>query len=168
MALSYTSSEAISLVPMTFEELVEQATAVVFGRVNDVEGRWTADRRSIESIVTVEALRYMKGNLGDRVAVRIPGGRAGGFVNVLPGAPVLREGELVVLFLGASAPAIPSPVGLSQGVFRVTADLHGAAHVTAPPLKASPAGRLIRGASDRRALTLDAFASEVRVIAGGQ
>ena len=122
-------------------------------------GRWTADRRGIESLVTLEALRYLKGDLGPAVALRLPGGEAGGFVNVLPGAPVLREGDLVVLFLVSRGPAIPVPVGLTQGVFRVVRDpRRGAALVTPPPLKQSPAGRVIRGAAERRALTLDAFA----------
>jgi hypothetical protein len=35
-----------------------------------------------------------------------------------------------------------------------------------PPLKASAAGRVIRGAADRRALTLDAFVQQVHAAAG--
>jgi hypothetical protein len=159
---------AVSVVPMTFEDLVDAATAVVYARVADVEGRWTDDRRAIESIVSLQPLRYLKGDLGDHVIVRLPGGRAGGFVNVLPGAPILRDGDLVVLFLGARGPAIPFPVGLSQGVFRVTLDpATGSTLVTPPPLKASTGGRIIRGAADRRALSVDAFAGEVRALAGG-
>jgi hypothetical protein len=34
--------------------------------------------------------------------------------------------------------------------------------VTPPPLKESAAGRVVRGAAERRALTLDAFADAVR------
>jgi hypothetical protein len=156
-------AHAIVVMPMTFEELVGEATAVVYARVADVRGRWTTDRGRIESVVTVEALRYLKGNLGDQIAMRLPGGEAGGFVNLIPGAPVLREGDLVVLFLAARGPAILTPVGLTQGVFRVMVDPRaGTAVVTPPPLKASAAGRVVRGAADRRALTLDAFAAEVR------
>jgi len=159
--------EAITVVPMTFEELVAESTAVVYARVADVRGRWTADRRNIESVVTLESLRYLKGDLGAEPAVRLPGGEAGGMMQVLPGAPVLRTGDLVVLFLGARGPVIPSPVGLTQGVFRVAVDPRtGTALVMPPPLKASAAGRIIRGAVDRRALTMDAFAREVRAAAG--
>jgi hypothetical protein len=82
---------------------------------------------------------------------------------------VLRSGDLVVLFLGAQGPAIPVPVGLTQGVFRVTLDPRsGTVLVMPPPLKASAAGRVIRGAAERRSLTLDAFAQEVRAVAGAQ
>jgi hypothetical protein len=37
--------------------------------------------------------------------------------------------------------------------------------VTPPPLKQSAAGRIIRGAADRRALSLDAFGASVRSVA---
>jgi hypothetical protein len=157
--------DAIVVVPMTFEELVGEAAAVVYARVADVRGRWTTDRRGIESVVTLDALRYLKGDLGDQIAMRLPGGEAGGFVNVIPGAPVLRAGDLVVLFLGARGPAVLTPVGLTQGVFRVLVNAReGTAIVTPPPLKASAVGRVVRGAAERRALTLDAFAAEVRAI----
>ena len=156
------AAEAMTVIPMTFESLSARLGRRVRAR-GRCRGRWTDDRRAIESIVTVDALRYLKGDLGEQVAVRVPGGRAGGFVNVLPGVPVLREGDLVVLFLAANGPAIPSPLGLHQGVFRVTSDASGVTRVTAPMLKASAAGRAIRGASDRRALTLEVFAAEVRV-----
>lgn len=160
-------TRAITVVPITFEELVAQSTAIVYARVADVRGRWTADRRQIESVVSLQPIRYLKGDLGSDVVMRLPGGEAGGMTQVLPGAPVLRVGDLAVLFLGASGPAIPSPVGLTQGVFRVAVDSRsGAVTVLPPPLKASAAGRVLRGAAERRALTLDAFAQEVAAIGG--
>lgn len=168
-ALFIAPVEAITVVPITFEELVADSTAVIYARVADVRGRWTADRRTIESLVTLESLRYLKGDLGGEVTIRLPGGEAGGMIQVLPGAPVLRPGDLVVLFLGARGPAIPSPVGLTQGVFRVTVDVRsGEVLVAPPPLKASAAGRIIRGAAERRSLTLEAFAREVRALNGAE
>jgi hypothetical protein len=161
--------DAVTLSPMTFEQLVDEATAVVYARVADVRGRWTADRRGIESVVTLDALRYLKGNLGDDVALRVPGGEAGGMVQVMPGAPVLREGDLVVAFLGSRGPSLPTLVGFTQGLFRVVIDARsGSAHVTPPPLKASAAGRILRGSAERRTLTIDAFASEVRSVLEAQ
>ena len=155
--------EALTVAPITFEELVHEASAVVYARVAGVRGQWAQDRRSIDSLVTLEALRYLKGDFGGSVVIRLPGGESGGIVQVIPGAPVLREGDLVVLFLAGRGPAIPGPVGLSQGVFRVAHDGRtGQSLVSPPPLKASTAGRVIRGAADRRVLTLDAFESTVR------
>jgi hypothetical protein len=160
---------AIVVVPITFEQLVDEAAAVVYARVADVRGQWTFDRQSIDSIVTLEALQYVKGDLGSTVAMRLPGGEAGGRIQVIPGAPTLREGELVVLFLKARGPALLTPLGLGQGIFRVARDARtGTLLVTPPPLKESQVGRIIRGAAERRALSVDAFFAAVRDTARGQ
>lgn len=153
---------AILVVPMTFEQLVDEAAAVVYARVADVRGQWTADRQSIDSYIRLEPLQYLKGNLGDSVAMRLPGGEATGKIHVIPGAPVLKPGELVVVFLKARGPAMLTSLGLGQGVFRVMRDArNGTMQVTPPPLKESAAGRIIRGAAERRNLSIDAFAAAV-------
>jgi hypothetical protein len=162
-ALMTARAGAITVVPMTFEQLVGESEAVVYARVSEVKGQWTSDRRSIESVIRLEALRYLKGDWGDSVFVRLPGGAAGGRISVLPGAPQLREGDLVVLFLDSRGPSIPTVLGLNQGVFRVAPDARtGAPMVSPPPLKASEAGRIVRGAAERRRLTVEAFAAAVR------
>lgn len=156
------SLHASLVVPMSFEQLVDEAAAVVYARVADVRGQWTADRQSIDSIVRLQPLQYLKGDLGSSIALRLPGGEAGGMINVMPGAPTLREGELVVVFLKTRGPALLTPLGLGQGIFRVARDPRsGQMLVSPPPLKESAAGRVIRGAAERRALSLAAFAIAV-------
>src|SRR5262245_60009087 len=164
-AIGFARMDALTVQPMTFEEVVREASAVVYARVAEVRGQWSQDRRSIDSLVTLDALHYLKGDFGKSVLVRLPGGESGGIVQVLPGAPVLREGDLVVLFLAARGPAIPGTIGLNQGVFRVAHDSRtGQSLVSPPPLKSSTAGRVLRGAADRRVLTLDAFEASIRDI----
>jgi hypothetical protein len=156
-------ASALLVVPMTFEQLVSEAAAVVYARVADVRGQWAVDRQSITSVIRLEPLRYFKGHLGDSVVMRLPGGSASGRIQVIPGAPVLTTGERVVVFLRARGPAMLTPLGLGQGVFRVTRDpQNGSMLVVPPPLKESPGGRVIRGAAGRRSLTLDAFAASVQ------
>ncbi len=48
------------------------------------------------------------------------------------GAPQCARGDEVVLFLKGSAPAVPMPFGLTQGVYRVNRDAAGRAMVTPP------------------------------------
>jgi hypothetical protein len=157
-------ASAVLVVPMTFEQLVDEAAAVVYARVADVRGKWTADRQSIDSVIRLEPLQYLKGDLGESVFMRLPGGEAGGRIQIIPGAPVLKRGDVVVVFLKARGPALLTTLGLGQGIFRVTRDPRtGVMLVTPPPLKESARGRVIRGTADRRALTVEAFAAEVRI-----
>ena len=154
--------DAVVVVPMTFEQLVSEAAAVVYARVSEVRGQWTTDRQGIDSIVTLEALQYLKGDFGSTLAIRLPGGTVGKIIHVLPGAPTLHDGDLVVLFLKARGPAYLTTLGLGQGIFRVARDPRtGTMLVTPPPLKESSAGRVIRGAAERRALTVAAFAAAI-------
>ena len=61
---------ATSVIPLSFEQLVNESESVVFGRVSDVRAQWTDDRRFIESVVTIEVLRGMKGGARESITVR--------------------------------------------------------------------------------------------------
>jgi hypothetical protein len=105
----------------------------------------------------------LKGGLGEKVTVRVPGGQAGAFVNIIPGAPRFVEGDRVVLFLTVSGPAVPVVTGTSQGVYRVTTDARSGALLVVPPL-VEQAGSVAtaRGDLARRPLALPAFAEAVQ------
>lgn len=156
---------AVTVVPLSFSQLTGTSTAVVHGRVADVRGQWTADRRGIESLVSVDALGYLKGDLGARVLVRVPGGEAGGLVNVIPGMPRLTAGDHVVLFLTGSGPGIPVVTGTTQGVFRVMTDPRSGTLMVIPPVITSagtPATHTVRGDLARRPMALAAFELAVK------
>lgn len=162
---------ATTYLPATFEEIVAEAVTIAYGRVVAVRPGWTDDRATIESLVVLQVVRPLKGSPGPTVSFRVPGGQVGDRTVVVPGAPGFREGELVVIFLKGQVPAIPRPVGLAQGVFRVVADpQRGEAVVVPPPLVARGArGTVVRGDPARRPLPLDAFAAEVRrLVEGGR
>lgn len=84
----------------------------------------------------------------------------------MPGAPVFRDGDEVVVFLRGRAPALPEPVGLSLGVYRVsTVVASGASMVVPSPVHATAAAvRVARGGSARKVRSLEAFAAEVRAV----
>jgi hypothetical protein len=156
---------ALTVAPATFEELVRESVAVVHGRVRDVRGQWTADRRSIQSTVTLEVIDAFKGSEVEAASFVVPGGEAGGRLLVIPGAPTFRPGDEVVVFLGGRAPALPQPVGLSLGVYRVVADARSAAKLVVPsPVSAGPAGPVRRGSLSRPVKALEAFGADVRAV----
>ena len=155
---------ATVILPADFATVVEGSQVIVHGRVTAVRSAMTTDRRSIYSLVTVDVLDAMKGEPGSTVTFRIPNGQVGRYRRVLVGAPEFRERDEVVVFLSGRAPAVPVLFGLSQGVYRVVRAADGQPIVTPPPVMARglEAGRVVRGDPARRALSLAAFAREVR------
>jgi hypothetical protein len=151
-------------VPVEFGEMVQGSQLVVYGRVVDVRSQQTDDRRSIETIVTVAVAQALKGQPGETVAFRLPGGEVGRYRRVIIGAPRFTSGDDVIVFLRGAAPALPTVFGLNQGLYRVARTSDGRA-VVAPAILAAPATgseRVVRGDPARQPLPLDAFAREVR------
>jgi hypothetical protein len=156
---------ATVIVPADLAELSHDARAIARGRVAAVTGRWTEDRRTIETIVKLEVDRYLKGSFGGTIEFRVPGGELGRYRNVVVGAPEFAVGDRVIVFLAAAGPMIPYIVGFNQGVYRIVAGAErNAALVTPPPILPGPQPRrIVRGDPTRRPLPLEKF--EQRVIA---
>lgn len=156
---------ATVLVPAEFREVVEGSHVIVHGRVLDVRPAWTADRRRIESIVTMQAGTYLKGGPGDTVTFRVPGGQIGRFKTFMVGAPEFRAGEEAILFLRAQGPGVAHVFGLNQGVFRVRTEARTGRRLVVPPAMLADGNDAVpvkRGAAERKPLPLETFAVQVR------
>ena len=158
--------EATVLVPASVGELAREAGAIVRGRVIAVEARFTADRRAIETLVTVDVEETLKGSLGSTVQFLAPGGTLGRYRSIFVGAPAFAAGERVVLFLGWNGPSYPYLLGLSQGVFRVQTGSANTLVVVPSPVTAPLTGTVsvVRGDPARRPLPLADFEKQVRTI----
>ena len=155
------------ILPADLATLVTGARAVVHGRVVAVEPRWVEGRRRIETLVTLRVEEYLKGNLGDEVTFKVPGGQMGPYRSFMVGAPTFAEGDEVVVFLNAQGPTIPWISGLNQGVFRVAENVSGVKMVL-PGISLAPGdeGRqLVRGDPARQRMALAAFALRVKQLA---
>ena len=166
LTLATTSTRALTVLPATFEELVRESASVVHGRVLSVHAAWTADRRTIQSTVTLEVIDAFKGTVTEIATFVVPGGEAGGRILVVPGAPVFRVGDEVVVFLRGRAPAMPEPVGLSLGVYRVSSAARAGGPMVVPsPIHAMALPSVVtRGTSARAVRSLDTFAADVRAV----
>ncbi len=142
-------------------ELAREAGVIVRGRVSSVDARWTDDRRGVETLVTLEVERYLKGHLGETVTFRVPGGRVGRLRSIVVGAPRFEPDQQVIVFLGHRGPSIPHVLGLGQGVYRVAR--HGAGWLVAPPalVGTTVVQPVVRGDRARRPLPLQAFEAQV-------
>jgi lipid-A-disaccharide synthase len=160
------SAEATVLLPADLGDLSRGAYAVARGSIVAVESRWTsAQHRSIETIVTLRADAWLKGDLGRSVQFRVPGGRLGRYRSLVVGAPSFESGQQVIVFLGAAPPALPYVLGLSQGVFRVAAG--GTGPVVTPPAVMPTSGaprKVTRGDLSRRPVALAEFERQVRML----
>jgi hypothetical protein len=157
---------AMVVVPAEFTEMVTASHTIVRGRVVDVRSYETAGRRSIETLVTVQVDETIKGDAGATAYFKLPGGQVGRYRRVMIGAPQCARGDEIVLFLKGTAPAVPMPFGLTQGLYRVSRDAVGRA--TVAPSVAGGAQRVVRGDPARRPLELAAFTKLVRDAAGAQ
>ena len=95
MCLALTArAGAVTVAPLSFEELVNESITVVYGRVADVRGQWSDDRRRIDSLVTIEVVDRYKGSTGATLTFTVPGGQVGRYRNLVPGAPSFARGDL--------------------------------------------------------------------------
>jgi hypothetical protein len=158
-------AEATVVLPLDFRQLTGKATAIVHGRVVTLTSQWAAEGRGIETMVTVQVTSYLKGDFGAQMTFRVPGGKMGRFRAVTVGAPVFREGEEVIVFLGADGPAIPRIVGFNQGVYRVAVDRMSGARVVTPPVLSADVTApttIVRGDPSRKPIPLEQFEARVR------
>ena len=158
--------DATVILPASLGDLVTGARAIVHGHVVAVEPRWADGRRQIETLVTVRAEEYLKGDLGAEVTFKVPGGQMGPYRRVVVGAPTFREGDEIIVFLNAQGPVVPWISGLNQGIFRVSPNAAGV-KVVIPgvSLSAGEDGPVVRGRPVRERLALRAFNEQVRVLA---
>ena len=166
ISLLTASAGATTVVPLSFEQLVNESQAVVYGRVSDVRAQWTADRRFIESVVTVEVLRGMKGSARDSIAFTVPGGQVGRYLNVIPGAPTFATGDTAVFFLTAQGARLPVTTGFTQGIYRVQRDAASGDMLVVPPVVET--GKIVRGDRRRKPVQLAVFESAVRAVAAAR
>lgn len=161
-------ARATVVIPVDLAELATSATAIARGHIVRIDARQTGSLR-VERVITFEPVEYLKGNLGAAVQFRLPGGTFGRYRTISVGAPEFREGDEVVLFLGARDGGLPVILGFHQGVYRVVSDVATGERMVTPPLlqdiSASAAGQpavpIVRGDNSRRPLPWTQFQARV-------
>ncbi len=170
MCLAPMALGANTFLTAEFREIVADAAVVVRGRVTDVRATRTATGR-VESDVTIAVDAVLKGAADQFVTMRVPGGVIGRYRSVMTGAPTMQRGDAAVFFLKRAAGNTLWPVGLSQGIYRLTATSERATPlVTAPVIAgvtANATGPVVRGDTRRKPMPLPEFESIVRLIVAG-
>lgn len=153
-----------------FREIVAESAVVVRGRVTDVRAA-RSSAGDVESVVTIAVDAVLKGTADTFVSMRVPGGIIGRYRTVMTGAPVMRVGEQAVFFLKRGPTNALWPVGLSQGIYRLTqASARVAPTVKAPVVAGvttNASGPVVRGDARRTPMSVPEFEDLVRLVVAG-
>ncbi len=152
---------AATLERLTIEQMAQQATAVIRGRVG--KARVVRFGALVYTLHRFEAEEQWKGAPTDGLEVAVPGGTYEGVTYNFGGTPELKTGDEYLLFLWTGTSGRTQIVGLSQGVFRVLRRSDGVVVTRTEAEDSVFAGE--DGAERSQALetTLDQLAARVRV-----
>ncbi len=143
---TWNPAEATTLQQLSLGEMTQKATAIVRARVTGAtEVLRGSDVYTVYRLETLESVKAPNGITPTDVAV--PGGVAGGMLQVVAGAPLLQAGQEYVLFLWTSRSGLTQLMGMSQGLFRVERTTTGdviATRAAASEQILDSAGRAVR------------------------
>jgi hypothetical protein len=120
--------QGLTVVPRSFDDLVQLADVVIVGTVKEVHsefGNGGLDQH-IFSFVNFNDLQVIKGQVaGEEYALQVPGGVVGRIAQDYPGVPVFHIGQRYVVFVRGNNRDFFPVVGITQGLFRVMTDAQG-------------------------------------------
>lgn len=128
------AAAALALAPMTasatitqavpFEQKVDQAEAIVLGKVVAQESHWDAQKKWILTSTTFEIEKTFKGLPAQRVTLVTPGGTVGTVAQSVVGVPRFRNGDEHVVFVRSTRSG-PTVLYFEQGAYSVEKDDRG-------------------------------------------
>lgn len=123
---------ATTVIPPTFDELVDQAEVIFQGNVSDVKSQWIGEgaQRVIVSYVTFKVDDSVKGNAGQTYTMRMLGGTVGEETMEIADAPRFHIGDKDILFVEHNGSQFIPLVGIMHGRFHVRRNAAGAEVVT--------------------------------------
>ena len=118
-----TSISATSVIPPTFEGLVDSATEIFVGTVVNRECRWVATPwgRVIFTFVTFRIEESLKGGLRGQTTLQFRGGTVGEVTISVADMPEFQVGNRDLIFVGDRT-AVSPLVGFMHGRFRIRHD----------------------------------------------
>jgi len=107
-----------------FDQKVEEAEAIVLGRVTGTRSSFDPTGRWIVTTATIQVDKSLKGSSGGTIEVTLPGGSVGGIRQETVGVPSFRQGDERVLFVKQDRIG-PTVLYLDQGSYEVKKDSSG-------------------------------------------
>ena len=161
IAISFTYITATTVIPPTFEQLVQQAELIFQGTVTDVRSVWEGEgaQRHINTYVTFQIGENMKGNAGSSYTIRILGGTVGDETMEVTDTPKFKMGDRDILFVEHNNDQFVPLVGINNGRFHVQRDGNGEGE---PVRDVTKFGREEESVSAAEAISPDQFKSAIQ------
>jgi hypothetical protein len=130
--ISFNSVQGLTVIPPTFDELVNQAEVIFEGTVTNVKAEWVGEgaQRHIMTYVTFKVEDTIKGKPGQTYTMRMLGGTIDGETMAISDAPKFKAGDKDILFVQNNGSQFIPLVGIMHGRFRVKRDQSGRDVVT--------------------------------------
>lgn len=124
ISLAFTRVPGTTVIPPTFEQLVQQAELIFQGTVTDARSVWEGEggQRHIETYVTFNVEDSVKGQPGTSYTIRMLGGTVGDETMEVTDTPKFKVGDREILFVEHNNEQFVPLVGISHGRFHVQRD----------------------------------------------
>jgi len=124
VAVAFAQSTATTVIPPTFEQLVQQAELIFQGTVTDARSVWEGEggQRHIETYVTFNVEDSVKGQAGASYTIRMLGGTVGDETMEVTDTPKFKVGDREILFVEHNNDQFVPLVGINHGRFHVQHD----------------------------------------------
>src|ERR1700736_393048 len=124
IGIAFVRVTATTVIPPTFDQLVQQAELIFQGTVTDVRAVWEGEgaQRHIDTYVTFQIQDSMKGNAGAAYTIRLLGGTVGDETMEVTDAPKFKVGDRDILFVEHNNDQFITLGGINNGGFHVQRD----------------------------------------------
>ena len=124
IGLALTRVTSTTVVPPTFEQLVQQAELIFQGTVTDSRSVWEGEggQRHIETYVTFKIEDNVKGQAGASYTIRMLGGTVGDETMEVTDTPKFTVGDHEILFVEHNNDQFVPLVGIDHGRFHIQKD----------------------------------------------
>ena len=127
VTLALTSSRATTVIPPTFDQLVDQAEMIFEGTVTGLRSEWAGEgsERHIMTYVSFKVEDAIKGAVGADYTIQMLGGTVDGRTMEVTDAPRFKVGDRDILFVEHNGTQFIPLVGIMHGRFHVQPDENG-------------------------------------------
>lgn len=118
------TAQATLMQSATFDEKVENANAIVYGKVVRQEARWDPQHRWILTYTTFSVEKSLKGVTPPEVTIVTPGGKVGDVHQDTIGVPDFKVGDESAVFV-RNTNVGPTVLYFDQGAYEIAKDTRG-------------------------------------------